>query len=54
MFKNKYIEKEYREYEYEPEYNVEFEYNENLLDTFDDLVKDSLRTKISALPGWIE
>lgn len=41
-------------YEYEPEYNVELQYEENFLDVFEDMLRDSVRTKISLLPEWVE
>lgn len=52
--KDVYEEEQFYEYEYDPDYNVEILYEQNLLDTLEDLMKDSLRTKISLLPGWIE
>lgn len=52
--KEKYRAGEVTIYEYEPEYNVELQYEENFLDVFEDMLRDSSRTKISLLPEWVE
>lgn len=48
------FDKYHNKYEFEPEYNVECEYVDGVCDLIEEFSKETLRTRFTDMPEWVE